>query len=219
MAHVGAGGVTLFWPTSAGSLFCGAVGFSLFVCLYVWEVEAGPRQGEAMEETTLIQAYQESVHSLYEYVSRRCGGDRSLAEDVTQETWLRAVKAWKKSGLPDHPLAWLKTVARNLIINYHRRAPMISLEALPSDWERRFLEDGSDGGSSDHAAALNWCLARMRPNQARLLEAFHLQGLKVSEIAAQTGLGERAVEGRLRRARIKLRKNLESLVRSGGGPS
>ena len=67
-----------------------------------------------MEETILIRTYRESVHPLFEYVSRRCGGDRSLAEDVVQETWLRAVVAWEKSGFPETPLAWLKTVVAGI---------------------------------------------------------------------------------------------------------
>lgn len=172
-----------------------------------------------MEETTLISTYRECVEPLYAYVSRRCGGDRPLAEDVTQETWLRAVVAWKGSGLPDKPLAWLRTVARNLIINYYRRAPSISIEALPPDWERRYLGNGIGWDSPDHASAVNWGLARLRPAQARLLEAFHLEGLRVGEIASELGVSERAVEGRLRRARAKLRKKLEPLVRPGGDPS
>ena len=57
-----------------------------------------------MEEKTLIKAYRDNVHELYRFVSRRCGGNRSLAEDVTQETWLKAVVHWRKKGLPDEPL-------------------------------------------------------------------------------------------------------------------
>jgi DNA-directed RNA polymerase specialized sigma24 family protein len=124
-----------------------------------------------MEERTLVSTYQETVRPLYAYVSLRCGADRSLAEDVTQETWLRAVVAWKKSGLPDAPLAWLKTVAKNLLANHYRRTPMISLDALPHDWEERALGNGADKESSDHAAAVTWGLARLRPAHAHLIEA------------------------------------------------
>lgn len=169
-----------------------------------------------MEESTLLTTYHDSVQPLYEYVVRRCGSDRGLAEDVTQEAWLRAVVAWKKAGLPDHPLAWLKAVARNLLHNYYRRAPALSLDALPPDWESRFLGNGADEDSPDHGAAIAWGLARLRPKQARLIEAFHLDGLGVNEIASEMGISQRAVEGRLRRARLKLRKKLEPMLGSGG---
>lgn len=172
-----------------------------------------------MEEASLTKAYQESVHPLYEYVSRRCGGDRSLAEDVVQEAWLRAVVAWEKKGFPETPIAWLKTVAGNLLRNYYRRTPPISLEALPPDWEGRIQSGGNRGDAPDHAATVSWGLARLRPSQARILEAFHFDGKKVSEIASEYRLSERAVEGRLRRARLKLRKQLEPVVGKRGGLS
>ena len=171
-----------------------------------------------MEEDQLINTYRECIGPLYTFVSRRCGADRGLAEDVTQETWLRALASWRSSGPPTNPPAWLRTVARTLLLNYYRRAPLLSIETLPSDWESRFSENGSDWDTPGDAALLNWGLARMNQGQARLLEAFHLDGRPVREIAQEMGVSERAVEGRLRRARSKLRKKLEPLVRSEGGP-
>ena len=173
-----------------------------------------------MDEAALIQTYRDSVHALYRYVSIRCGGDQALAEDVTQETWLRAVKAWRDQGLPDSPLAWLKTVARNLLCNHFRRVPAISLEALSPGWTDLFSENGRDWEGLDHALLLSWGLARLKPAQAHLLEAFHMDGKTVRDLASELDLSERAVEGRLRRARLKLRKRLEPFVRSletGGG--
>jgi len=167
-----------------------------------------------MEENTLIQAYRDSVHALYQFVSSRCGGDRNLAEDVTQETWLRAVKAWREQGLPDNPLAWLKTVARNLLSNHFRRVPAISLEGLPPGWNGQLSKNGQGWMPPDHTALLTWGMARLGAPQARLLEAFHLEGRSTREIAADLGVSERAVEGRLRRARLKLRKQLEPVVRT-----
>jgi RNA polymerase sigma-70 factor (ECF subfamily) len=173
-----------------------------------------------MDEDTLLQTYRDSVHDLYRFVSLRCGGDRALAEDVTQETWLRAVKAWREQGLPDTPVAWLKAVARNLLLNHFRRVPTLSLEALPPAWQGEISENGDQWTAPDDAALLTWGLARLKPGQARLLEAFHMEGSSVREIAQDQGLSERAVEGRLRRARQKLRKQLEPVVQSlqdGGG--
>src|SRR5690349_11044468 len=93
-------------------------------------------------EEALRRIYGETFNALYAYASRRCGGQRELAEDVTQETWLRAVREWPSSGLPDNPLGWLTTVARNLILNHYRRkvsesiddvSPLDVLEAVERD--------------------------------------------------------------------------------------
>ena len=40
------------------------------------------------------RVYRDTVDDVFAFVSRRCNGDRELAEDITQDTWLRAVKAW-----------------------------------------------------------------------------------------------------------------------------
>jgi len=48
-------------------------------------------------ESRIRQIYSETIDALYAYASRRCGGDRALAEDVTQEAWLRAVREWRQA--------------------------------------------------------------------------------------------------------------------------
>jgi DNA-directed RNA polymerase specialized sigma24 family protein len=58
-----------------------------------------------MDEAGWLALYRETVAPLYAFVARRCGGDRALAEDVTQEAWLRAVDAWRRRGAPREPLA------------------------------------------------------------------------------------------------------------------
>jgi DNA-directed RNA polymerase specialized sigma24 family protein len=49
-----------------------------------------------------------------------------------------------------------------------------------------------------------------------LLRAFHLERRPVAEIAAAMGTSERAIEGRLRRARQRLRREIESDPRATG---
>ena len=72
-------------------------------------------------EDDIRRIYRETIDDLFGFVSRRCDGDRALAEDVTQEAWLRAVRAWSASGMPDRPLSWLATVAARILSNHFRR--------------------------------------------------------------------------------------------------
>src|SRR5688572_12348484 len=71
----------------------------------------------------------------------------------------------------------------------------------------------------DSAAVVNWGIARLRSAHAELLEAFYFEGKTVQEIAAERSLSERAVEGRLRRARSVLRKKLTASHRDFKGES
>jgi RNA polymerase sigma-70 factor, ECF subfamily len=171
---------------------------------------------EAVTEDAILQIYGDTIDPLYATVSRRCGGDRALAEDITQETWLRAVRAWRVDGLPERPLAWLRTVARNLLLNRLRERAPIPLDAVPPERIMLAVETDAVTESAEIAAVIHRALARLPRPQARLLESFHFDRRPVSQIAAATGVSTRAVEGRLRRARQKLRRELESLFHSHG---
>jgi DNA-directed RNA polymerase specialized sigma24 family protein len=62
------------------------------------------------------------------------------------------------------------------------------------------------------AALVSWGLARLRRGQAALLEAFYFDGRTTRELAEEFGLSERAIEGRLRRARQNLKKRLRPYI-------
>src|SRR3954471_21265873 len=71
-------------------------------------------------EDDIRDTYRATIDDLYDFVARRCRGDRDLAEDIAQDTWLRAVDAWQRDGLPDRPGAWLARVAGRLLSNHRR---------------------------------------------------------------------------------------------------
>ena len=102
--------------------------------------------------------------------------------------------------MPDEPLAWLKTVARNLLANHYRRRRPESLDAAGPESSEMDLHPQTP----EAAALVHWGLGRLQPEQRRLIEAFHLDERSVRDIAAETGISERAVEGRLYRARRAL---------------
>ena len=164
----------------------------------------------------ILTIYADTIGPLYRYVSRSCGGDRVLAEDVTQEAWLRAVREWRRKGPPDQPIAWLTTVASNLLVSYYRRYRPAELDALVAT--ARDLPDTGRGAESQRiATTVNDALSRLPPAQADLIEAFHFDRRPAAQIARDAGLSERAVEGRLRRARLRLRRELEHLFGMQGG--
>jgi RNA polymerase sigma-70 factor (ECF subfamily) len=160
-------------------------------------------------EDELVATYRQTIGPLYAYVSRRVGGDAALAEDLVQDTWMRALDAWPARGVPHEPLAWLIRVARNTLVSHIRRLRPELVDPSVLDLSAAdFVTD-----APDNAAAVGWGLARLRRAHAEVLEAFYFDGKSVREIASEHGTSERAIEGRLRRAREKLRKQLLKIMR------
>ena len=162
-----------------------------------------------LPEPELVLLYRQTIRPLYAYVSRRVGGDAGLAEDLVQDVWMRALDDWSRKGLPREPLAWLLRVARNTLVSHFRK-----LRPEPIDPASIEIEDGRFSPlSSETAAVVGWGLAQLSRSHADLLEAFYFDGDTVEEIARQRSMSERAVEGRLRRARAKLKETLARVMR------
>lgn len=178
--------------------------------------EIGARLSNAVTEEQVLAIYRETIGPLYAYVSRRCGADRELAEDITQDAWLRAVRSWNRDGLPERPGAWLTIVSRNLLFNHYRRRQTAALDD-PAMALVPHMDTGEPEDAAEVAGIVRRALARLPLRQSRLLEAFHYEGRRVADLAAEMGISERAVEGRLRRARRDLRRELEGSLETEGG--
>jgi len=172
---------------------------------------------DRISERELERIYDDTIVELYGYVSRRCGGRRELAEDITQEAWLRALRHWRVHGLPDKPLGWLTTVARNLVVSYFRRRQAIPLGGVSPDEVLAAVDANTASDSEEIATIVSHALASMPQAEAQLLETFHYDRMKMSQLAEVYGISERAVEGRLRRARARLRRALEIALKAHGG--
>lgn len=147
-------------------------------------------------------------------LARSAGGDRQLAEDIAQESWLRAVLWWPRHGVPDRPGAWLRTVSRNLLFNERRRRIPLPLESVaPETFATQSID--AQHQASEQIAVLHEVLAELPPDSRHLIESFYFEGRPIAEIAHGAGLSDRGVEGRLRRTRIRLRAALEARGISG----
>ncbi|HTI64831.1 MAG TPA: sigma-70 family RNA polymerase sigma factor [Gemmatimonadaceae bacterium] len=172
---------------------------------------------DRISEHELERIYDDTIVELYGFVSRRCGGRRELAEDITQETWFRALRHWREHGVPKNPAGWLMTVARNLVTSYFRRRQPDALDDVSPAEILAAVDANVVSESAEAASLVSQALLRIPQNEAKLLETFHYDRLKMSQLAALYGISERAVEGRLRRARERLRREVEIALKGNGG--
>jgi len=171
---------------------------------------------DRVTEAQLRTTYRNTIDALYGYVSRKSGGQREVAQDITQETWLRAVREWRRTGIPNTPIAWLTTVARNLILNQLRRREGISLEDVSQAEILAAVEQGDVTDSAEIASVVNGALAKIPKEESQLLEAFHFERFKVAQIAEAYGMTERAIEYQLQKARTHLRQEIELTFKAVG---
>jgi RNA polymerase sigma-70 factor (ECF subfamily) len=129
-------------------------------------------------------------------------GDKTEAEDAVQEAFARAWQRWGKiSGYAD-PEGWVRTVSYRISV---------------SSWRKRFnnarahqrhgLAADVPGLSPDYVAIIA-ALRKISADQRRAIVLYHLVGLSVTEIAAETGASASAVKARLARGRSALNAHL-----------
>ncbi|RAY11468.1 RNA polymerase subunit sigma [Actinomadura craniellae] len=162
--------------------------------------------GPTSDERLLRALYAEHGGALLGYALRLTGGDRQHAEDVVQETLLRA---WRNpqalAGRPVRP--WLFTVARNLVVDAHR-----ARQARPPETGDDALAVLPVGDDIDRALE-SWTVAEALadlsgPHRAVLVETFY-RGRSVAEAAQALGIPPGTVKSRTYYALRALKLALE----------
>lgn len=157
----------------------------------------------------LTRLYDDHVWDVYGFLGYRLSS-REEAEDLTQATFERALRAWERFD-PERASArtWLLSIARNLLIDHYRRNGAARNEPLSDEAaaDARFSEAGPDeklGLEPDLEAALMTLSDRERE-----LIALRFGGeLNGPEIAEMTGLTLANVQQILSRALRRLRVEL-----------
>jgi RNA polymerase sigma-70 factor, ECF subfamily len=155
----------------------------------------------------LLQLYDDALPHVYGYLLARCG-DTGLAEDLTAESFLAAVRAVRQPGVPDPSIPWLIGVARHKLADHWRRAEreqrgLRLLDSQPArvddPWEtvvdRIRAREVLDQLGAHHRAALT-----LR----------YLDGLPVPEVARHLDRTLHATEALLVRARAAFRRIYEA---------
>lgn len=140
---------------------------------------------------------------LYRYAYWLCR-DRFVAEDLLQEAFARAWKAWQHLREPTSVKAWLITILRNEHFRRFSRKQLNIVDGEPDESEMPSVPSSADRLEMEQLVSL-LPLAYREP---LLLQA--LGGFSCSEIAGMLGTTEGAVMTRLTRARQALRSELQA---------
>jgi RNA polymerase sigma-70 factor (ECF subfamily) len=147
----------------------------------------------------------------------RQAGDFERAEEALQDALTTACERWPREGMPDEPAAWLRTAARNRLIDGFRRQRVARERA---DELRERLEDDEEDdvvatvesaeGSSesdDRLRLIFTCCHPALPHEARVALTLNtLCGITVPEIARAFLVRDQTMAQRLVRAKRKIRE-------------
>jgi len=137
--------------------------------------------------------------------------EKSLAEDATQETFLRAYQARERFHGGDY-LAWLRRIARHTCIDHWRRKrPEVPIDASDEEAAVQLVSPAPDAEQQSMFDQLHREMAKLPEEQRRCLE-LKIEGHSYEEIATKTGLSVDAVRSHLQNGRRTLRLRLGAIV-------
>ena len=155
--------------------------------------------------------YEDALPRVYGYFFHRCGGDQGIAEDLTQETFMAAMRdTGRREGIGS-PIGWVLGIARHKLIDHYRAREreerrleaVAGAEELPADLE------WPDEGSSEAAMA---ALDRVAAPQRAALVLRHVDGFSVPEVATILGRSVHATESLLARGRSSFRRAFQEVT-------
>jgi RNA polymerase sigma-70 factor (ECF subfamily) len=154
----------------------------------------------------LLQIYDAALPQVYGYLVSR-SGSRTLAEDLTAETFLAAVTAARQPAAPPPSTGWLIGVARHKLVDHWRRQERENrgLRLIRSDHP----EHHDPWDAKLDALQARAVLRDLGPHHRAALTLRYLDGLPVPEVAEHLGRTVHATEALLVRARAAFRRAYE----------
>lgn len=156
-------------------------------------------------------------------LARRLSRTRADAEDAVQEIF---IDLWRSAGRFDpsqgSEKVFIATIARRRLIDRLRRSGREPAHDPPESLDAAgWAEPGTSGEICVEAEKAARAVARLRPEQQKVLELGILQGMSHSEIAATTGMPLGTVKTNMRRGLIEVRElmNIPEAEPAGGAQS
>lgn len=168
------------------------------------------RRGNEASFAELVSKYQSKVYTTIYLIVK----DRYLAEDLTQDVFVKAIDRILSGKYNDEGKfgPWIGRIAHNLAIDNFRKNKR-SLEVLTEDGtnifiDMKFQEDSFEDTQikMETHATLRTLIETLPENQKEVLKMRHYAEMSFQEIAEQTGVSINTSLGRMRYALINLRK-------------
>ena len=172
--------------------------------------------GDENAFATLIQKYQRQVHT---HALRKIG-DFQIAEDITQETFLRVYQKLETLNNPAQFSTWLHAIVNHLCIAWFRKNRLqtkslqeIHISEIEGESYSRYIATEHAKTTADAQRDLvKKLLAQLKERDRDVITLHYFEEMTSSEIGEVLGVPENTVKSRLHRARQRL-KTYEPMIR------
>lgn len=169
----------------------------------------GARRGDIPSFETLLHRYERQI---FAFTYRMMGGDAADAEDLTQETFIKAYRALPRTAPGLHLSGWLHRIAANCCRDELRRRRRAQCQHWDATVHEPLFparpEEGPEAVTlqKEADARVQGVLNRMRPRNRQALVLREYAGLSCEEIGTIMGVSHKAVKSTLFRAREEFRQ-------------
>ena len=173
--------------------------------------------GDETAFATLVEKYQKQVHA----IAWRTIKDFHIAEDIVQETFLKAHQKLGTLNDPHRFSGWINAIATRCCLAWFREKRLnvelsenTDIATKQSDPYSGYLagEQAKEAAQELHEIVKKW-LAKLHESERTVVTLHYFDGMSCDEIAAFLGVTTNTIKSRLNRARNRLKKN-ESLIQS-----
>lgn len=162
------------------------------------------------------------------FVANRTSGDRSIAQDIVQDSMIRAFRAWDRWEPQGDPQfwarAWLFQIVRNTLAmefkQKQRRSVLVDENLAYATGElhqHEFEPHPYDNPEFALGDDLEEAINRLSPDRAAVIRLMYLEGKNLAETSAALGIAVGTVTSRAQRGRLDLARMLSPVSRARYG--
>ncbi len=170
--------------------------------------------GDKNSFTEIVNRY---LKVIYNFIYRFVGNEK-IAEDITQETFLKAWKNLKKFDATKSFKTWVFSIAKNTAIDYLRKKKDIPISMFDNDNGENIIEDTLTDEElkadevyimAENKKQVENVLTKLTPIQKEVVILKYVSELSLSEVSEIMNIPRETVKSHHRRALIKMKKLLE----------
>ena len=177
--------------------------------------------GDESAFSTLVRKYQKPVHAFV----RRKVGDFHIAEEITQDIFLRVYEKLQTLKNPNTFAGWLYVIAAHQCFAWFekKRIPMESLDAMPPEeleelaYGQYRAKQQEEFANEQQREVVEGLLQKLPEGERSVVTLHYLDSMTCEDVSELLGVSPNTVKSRLHRARKRLKKEEPTIreIRAG----